>query len=88
VSSEDVREGKPSPEGFLLALDRLRERGTDAAPRDCVVVEDSQPGVEAARRAGMRCVAITNSHARDALTGADLIVGSLVEVGWERLSAL
>jgi HAD superfamily hydrolase (TIGR01509 family) len=88
VSSEDVRQGKPSPEGFLLALERLRARGADAVPQDCIVIEDSQPGVEAARRAGMRCVAITNSHARNALSGADLIVESLVEVGWERLSAL
>jgi HAD superfamily hydrolase (TIGR01509 family) len=85
VSSEDVREGKPSPEGFLLALARLRASGPDVCAADCVVIEDSQPGVEAARRAGMRCVAITNSHPREALEAADLVVSSLAEVDWTRL---
>src|SRR5436853_418295 len=55
VSAEDVSAGKPSPEGFLRALERLRVRVPHLAPRDCLVVEDSQPGVEGARRAGMRC---------------------------------
>jgi len=85
VSSEDVRDGKPSPEGFLLALARLRAGGSDLRASDCVVVEDSQPGVEAARRAGMRCVAVTNSHPREALAEADLVVSSLAEVNWARL---
>jgi len=85
VSSEDVRDGKPSPEGFLLALARLRAGGSDLRASDCVVVEDSQPGVQAARRAGMRCVAVTNSHPREALAEADLVVSSLAEVSWARL---
>jgi beta-phosphoglucomutase len=85
VSSEDVREGKPSPEGFLLALARLRASGSDVRAADCVVIEDSQPGVEAARRAGMRCLAVTNSHPREALAEADLVVSSLTEVDWARL---
>jgi HAD superfamily hydrolase (TIGR01509 family) len=48
VSAEDVREGKPSPEGFLLAASRL-----SAAPERCLVLEDGAAGLEAARRAGM-----------------------------------
>jgi HAD superfamily hydrolase (TIGR01509 family) len=47
VTVEDVRRGKPDPEGYLLAAARL---GVD--PRDCLVVEDSPPGLEAGRRAG------------------------------------
>lgn len=47
VTLEDVRRGKPDPDGFLLAAARL---GTD--PRRCLVVEDSAPGIEAGRRAG------------------------------------
>jgi len=85
VSSEDVREGKPSPEGFLLALARLRGSGSELRASDCVVVEDSQPGVEAARRAGMRCLAVTNSHPREALAEADLVVSSLTGVDWASL---
>ena len=88
VSAEDVGAGKPSPEGFLCALERLRVRLPDLAPRDCLVVEDSQPGVEGARRAGMRCLAVTNSYAAAELGGADLIVSSLEEAGWDRLAAL
>src|SRR5262249_43126582 len=68
VSAEDVREGKPSPEAFLLAMERLAAR---LEPAHCLAIEDSQPGVEAARRAGMRCVAVTSSYAAEALAGAD-----------------
>src|SRR5881296_2691513 len=88
VSAEDVSVGKPSPEGFLRALERLRGRLPDLAPRDCLVVEDSQPGIESARRAGMRCLAVTNSYTAAELGGADLIVRSLAEAGWDRLAAL
>ncbi|MER7790583.1 HAD family phosphatase [Streptomyces sp. NPDC097640] len=53
LSSEDVGRSKPEPDVFLEAARLL-----GAAPADCVVVEDSAPGVEAARRAGMRCIAV------------------------------
>jgi HAD superfamily hydrolase (TIGR01509 family) len=49
AAAEDVTRGKPHPDLFLLAAEKL-----GAAPRDCIVVEDSDVGVEAARRAGMR----------------------------------
>jgi len=88
VSAEDVREGKPSPEGFLLALEQLRARRTDLSPERCLVIEDSQPGLEAARRAGMRCLAVTSSYPAAALGGADLVVGTLEDVGWDQLAGL
>jgi HAD superfamily hydrolase (TIGR01509 family) len=88
VSAEDVREGKPSPEGFLLAVERLRVRARALAPGSCLVIEDSQPGLEGARRAGMRCIAVTSSHPAEALGGADLVVESLEELGWDELAAL
>jgi HAD superfamily hydrolase (TIGR01509 family) len=53
VSAEEVSRGKPSPEIFLEAARRL-----GVAPEACVVVEDSRPGVEAAVRASMRCIAV------------------------------
>ncbi|KAF4409903.1 MULTISPECIES: HAD family phosphatase [Streptomyces] len=53
VSAEEVARGKPEPDVFLEAARRL-----GAAPADCVVLEDAPPGAEAARRAGMRCVAV------------------------------
>jgi HAD superfamily hydrolase (TIGR01509 family) len=51
AAAEDVSSGKPHPELFLLAAARL-----GAAPADCIVVEDSDVGVEAARRAGMKAL--------------------------------
>ena len=88
VSAEDVEEGKPSPEGFRCALDRLRDRVADLAPEHCLVIEDSRPGVEAARRAGMRCLAVTNSYSAEELADADLVVQSLAGIGWDRLEAI
>src|SRR2546426_4852097 len=88
VSAEDVEEGKPSPEVFRCALGRLRDRVTDLAPEHCLVIEDSRPGVEAARRAGMRCLAVTNSYSATELADADLVVQSLAGIEWERLEAL
>ncbi|WP_413811458.1 HAD family hydrolase [Streptomyces sp. OE57] len=53
VSAEDVGRGKPEPDVFLAAARLLA-----VDPGQCVVIEDAGPGVEAARRAGMRCVAV------------------------------
>lgn len=78
VTMEDVVAGKPAPEPFLTALARLNRGGTTIRPADCLVVEDSVLGVEAARRAGMRCLAVTNSYSASRLTAADLVVPSLV----------
>ena len=68
VASEDVTACKPDPQGFRAALDAL---GAD--PRAAVVVEDSLPGLAAARRAGLRCAMITTSHPAQELAGADLV---------------
>lgn len=69
-SADDVAAGKPEPDLFLYAAERM---GTD--PAACAVVEDSRPGVEAARAAGMRVLAFAGglTHAR-ALAGPDTIV--------------
>jgi HAD superfamily hydrolase (TIGR01509 family) len=72
VSGEEVTEGKPGPQGFLLAARKLV-----IEPRDCVVIEDAVAGVTAAKRAGMRCVAVTNTHPWGSLAEADLIVDTL-----------
>jgi beta-phosphoglucomutase len=88
VSAEDVSEGKPAPESFLTALERLKERVPDLQPGECLVIEDSRAGVEAARRAGMRCLAVTNSYPASELGAADVVVPSLEKVEWERIVAL
>ena len=56
IGEEDVREGKPSPEAFLLAA-----QGLQLPPENCIVFEDSLSGVEAAQRAGMKVVFLSTS---------------------------
>ena len=74
VAEEDAPKGKPDPQGFLLAAEKL-----GVAPPECVVIEDAPGGLEAAKRAGMRCIGLASSRPREALTGADLVVDSLAE---------
>jgi beta-phosphoglucomutase family hydrolase len=66
VCNSDVVRGKPDPEIFLLAAERLGSR-----PEDCVVFEDAPAGIEAARRAGMRCVVITSTLTREQVAALD-----------------
>ena len=85
VASEDVREGKPHPEAFLTAAQRLR-----VAPARCAVVEDSVHGIEAAKRAGMLAVAVLTSTAREQLTaaGADWVVNEVGDLQLQDLAVL
>lgn len=75
VNGSDVRKGKPDPEVFLLAAERM-----GVPPTACVVVEDAPAGVEAARRGGMRSVALVGTHPWEALTAADLVISHLQEL--------
>ena len=75
VAKEDVAHHKPAPDCYLLAAERM-----SVAPEDCVVFEDSIVGVAAAKAAGARCIAVTNSFGPDELAGADLIAGSLEDI--------
>ena len=75
VSGREVKEGKPSPQGFLLAAKKL-----EVAPENCIVIEDAVAGVAAAKRAGMHCLAVTNTQPRTSLIEADLIVDTLEAV--------
>jgi beta-phosphoglucomutase-like phosphatase (HAD superfamily) len=84
VSSEDVTRCKPDPEPFLTALARLNahrsvagRNGPPLRPAECLVVEDSLHGVCAARAAGMRCLAVTNSYPAEALARASRVVKTL-----------
>jgi len=74
VAAEDVSRSKPDPEGFLLAARRL-----GVAAERCLVIEDAPGGIEAARRAGMRSLAVTTTHTRQDLEAAHTIVDSLSE---------
>ncbi len=81
VGAEDVAAGKPDPEGFLRALGELGRAGETVAAAECLVVEDSLAGLDAARRAGMRRLAVTNSYpAAELRPLADLVVPTLTGV--------
>jgi sugar-phosphatase len=75
VAAEDVRVGKPSPEGYELAASRL---GLD--PQECVVIEDTPAGISAGRAAGARTVALTTTFPASALVDSDMIVPSLASI--------
>jgi beta-phosphoglucomutase family hydrolase len=83
VTGHDVTEGKPSPQVFLLAAQRL-----GVNPANCLVIEDAVAGVTAAKRAGMYCLAVINTHTRQELAEADLIVDSLEKVTIEDIKRL
>jgi beta-phosphoglucomutase family hydrolase len=72
VSAEDVRNGKPDPEVFLVASARV-----SASPSRCVVVEDAPAGIEAARLAGMHSIAVQSTHR---VLPADVTVCTLEEL--------
>jgi HAD superfamily hydrolase (TIGR01509 family) len=83
ISAEDVDHGKPEPEIFLKALARLNAQVEDGHPidaADCLVIEDSKEGIRGARRAGMKCLAVSNSHPTELLQEANAVVRSLEEV--------
>ena len=90
VSAEDVMRGKPEPEIFLKALGALNAKQLVAPipANDCVVIEDSKEGIKGARRAGMKCLAVTNSHPAEMLSDADVVVRSLEEVDLNFLQTL
>jgi sugar-phosphatase len=75
VTADDVRRGKPEPEAYLLAAQRL---GVPSG--QCMVVEDAPAGIEAAHAAGMRAIAVATTHRPQALGKADIIVRELANV--------
>jgi beta-phosphoglucomutase len=87
VSMDDTDRGKPDPQVFLVAAQRLR-----VSPSRCVVVEDAVVGVQAAKAGGMKCVAVDfiGHHGETALrkAGADLVVNSLEKVTVDSIQRL
>jgi len=89
VSGEQVKKGKPDPEGFLLSLQRLNEnREKPITANQCIVIEDSHWGLEAAKAAGMHTIAVTNSYDAGQLGMADKIADQLNELSIDDLQQL
>jgi beta-phosphoglucomutase-like phosphatase (HAD superfamily) len=83
VTGADVTRGKPDPQVFLIAAERL-----DVPPAQCAVVEDALHGITAAKRAGMMAIGLTGTLHRDELSESDAVVDSLRELSSERIREL
>lgn len=83
VTGFDVDRGKPDPQVFLIAAERM-----GVEPSRCVVIEDAPLGIEAARRAGMKSIALTSSHPAESLAAADRIVDRLDDLTFENCMKL
>jgi len=96
VSGEQVKKGKPDPEGFLLTLKRLNSNVSlaqagnqnDILPGECIVIEDSHWGLEAAKAAGMHTIAVTNSYGAEQLGVAEKVVNQLNKLSIDDLQQL
>jgi beta-phosphoglucomutase len=77
VGADDVGHTKPHPEPYLTAMQRLAPRAPGLRPAECLVFEDSVPGIASGLAAGMKVVGITNSYPADKLRSAHRVVDSL-----------
>lgn len=83
ITGNDIVKGKPDPEIFLTVAQKL-----SFSPEECVVFEDAVLGVEAAKRAGMKCVGIDRYSSPERLKKADLVVADLGGVTVEKIKGL
>ncbi len=89
VSAEDVERGKPEPDIFLKALGALNAQNDKPIQAgEAVLIDDSKEGIKGARRAGMKCLAVTNSYPAELLGEANSVVESLAEVSLGYLEKL
>jgi beta-phosphoglucomutase len=83
IAAEDVERGKPEPDGFIAALGRigflLRQRDPVLA-EECLVVEDTRAGIEAAHRASMKVLALCHHTSAEDLADADVVRASILNL--------
>ena len=75
VAAEDALHTKPAPDLFLAAAGKL-----GIAPTDCVVIEDAIKGIEAAKSAGMRCLAVAQTFLAGQLGALDRVRPAVTSV--------
>ena len=81
VSSTDVARGKPAPDGYLLAAERLR-----VSPTQAIVFEDAPAGIAAGLAAGTAVIGVTTTHSAVQLEGAAFTVADLTAIAIERIA--
>jgi beta-phosphoglucomutase family hydrolase len=77
VTGGDVKNGKPAPDIFIKAAEKLGVR-----PQDCIVFEDASNGVKAAKNAFMKCVAVSSTQSPESLREADLVIDSFKDLSF------
>jgi beta-phosphoglucomutase family hydrolase len=77
VTGGDVKNGKPAPDIFIKAAEKLGVR-----PQDCIVFEDASNGVKAAKTAFMKCVAVSSTQSPESLREADLVIDSFKDLSF------
>jgi sugar-phosphatase len=75
ICADEIARGKPDPEGYLNAA-----AGLGKSSADCLVIEDTPAGIESARAAGMRVIAIASTYPREQLDAANAVVESLADL--------
>jgi HAD superfamily hydrolase (TIGR01509 family) len=84
VSGYQVSQGKPSPDIFIYTAGRL-----DVHPENCIVIEDSRNGINAAKQSGMRCIGFKSSTSGSQdMSSADVVVESIYGISLEMLNSL
>jgi beta-phosphoglucomutase family hydrolase len=78
IDANDVTRGKPDPEIYLRTAEKL-----NCPPEACLVFEDSMPGIQAGRNAGMKVIGVATSHPADSLKGTDFVIRDFTEVNFE-----
>jgi beta-phosphoglucomutase len=88
VAAGETANGKPAPDPFARAVELLSASGMPVRPERTVAIEDSVWGIESARAAGLKVLAITTSYPAERLTGADAVVASFADITLEMLDEL
>lgn len=89
VSAEQIKRGKPHPDGFELTLKKLNKpKSQNILPSECIVIEDSHWGLEAAAAARMHTIAVTNSYTAEQLSAAEKITDNLANLAISNLQKL
>jgi beta-phosphoglucomutase-like phosphatase (HAD superfamily) len=89
VGAGDTPRSKPAPDPYTLAVERLRAMPVkDLGADQCIAIEDSQWGLESARAAGLRCVAVAHTYPAASFRDVDFVAATLAEITIERLEAI
>lgn len=83
ITAAEVEKGKPDPDVFLIAA-----KNVEVIPRNCIVIEDAPVGIQAAEKADMKVIALTTTHPKEQLMGADLIIPDLSHVNSSKIKEL